>query len=292
MFLYFVSGLNLDFHPWRLISHQITHTKLNKIFVSVSLHSGLGNQLFQLGFLHYIALLYNAKPFLLQSSTPKTQHTDKNYLNSIFKHFSSLYIPMEGVFTVRENIEQRVENWNQRLEEFKKESVLNFTGYFQQWVYMDAIRSSFISSLDFSAQEHLSEKYNVANKVFVHIRGGDFLEQRHRELFLDLRKYYKTCESLHTDDEFVIFTNDEPYARQFLLQNNLFARSSFIMEDELGSLYLMSKCKACICANSTFSWWGAYLDVSRKIYLPSQYFISGHPRFQDLYFPGSIKIDI
>jgi hypothetical protein len=269
-----------------------THPTKNKIFVSVNLNSGLGNQLFQLGFLHFIALLYNAKPFLLQSNTPKTQHTDKNYFDSIFKHFRSLYSPKEGAYTVRENSEQRVENWNLRLEEFKNESILNFTGYFQQWVYMDAIRSSFISFLDFSAQEHLLEKYNVANKVFVHIRGGDFLEQRHRHHFLDLRKYYKTCESFHPEDEFVIFTNDESYARQFLLENNLFARSSFIIEDELGSLYLMSKCKACICANSTFSWWGAYLDTSRKIYLPSQYYTNGHPRYQDQYFPGSIKIDV
>jgi hypothetical protein len=199
---------------------------------------------------------------------------------------------MEGAYMVRENSEQRVENWIQRFEEFKNKSIVNFSGYFQQWVYMDSIRSSFIERLDFSAQEHLMEKYNVKNKVFVHIRGGDFLDQRHRHHFIDLLKYYKTCESFHPEDEFVIFTNDEPYARQFLMQNNLFARSTFILEDELSSLYLMSKCKACICANSTFSWWGGYLDTSRKIYLPSQYYTTGYPRFQDQYFPNSIKIDV
>lgn len=243
--------------------------------------------------MHFIALLYNASPVLLQSCNPKTEHTDKNYFDSIFKNFSALYSPKEGAFTVRENSELRLENWNQRLNEFKNESTLHFIGYFQQWVYMEAIRSSFIKRLDFSAQEHLMDKYNVRNKVFVHIRGGDFLDQRHRHVvFIDLRKYYKTCESLHPEDEFVIFTNDEPYARNFLLENNLFSRSSFIIEDELGSLYLMSKCKACICANSTFSWWGAYLDTSRKIYLPSQYFTRGFPGFQDFYFPGSIKIDV
>lgn len=269
---------------------------MNKIFVSVTVKCGLGNQLFQLAFLHFIALLYNATPFLLQSCTPNTQHTTQNYFISIFKNFSSLYSPKKGVYTVIENCYQRVENWIERKDkEYKEESILNFVGNFQQWVYMDAVRESFISALDFSAQEHLLEKYNLSNKVFVHIRGGDFLEERHRHHFLDLRKYYKTCELLHPEDEFVIFTNDEPYARQFLLENNLFARSSFIMEDELASLYLMSKCKACICANSTFSWWGAYLNTSRKIYLPSKYYRSANlftGLYQDPYFPGSIKIEV
>jgi hypothetical protein len=237
-------------------------------------------------------LLYGATPFLLQATTSKTQHSDQNYFDSIFKNFSSLYSPKEGAYIVKENSEQRLENWSERLEEFKNQNIVDFKGYFQQWVYIDAIRESFISLLDFSAQSHLEQKYNVSNKVFVHIRGGDFLQERHRHHLLDLRKYYKTCESFHTGDEFVIFTNDEPYAKKFLLNNNLFLNSTFIMEDDVSSLYLMSKCKACICANSTFSWWGAYLDTNRKIYLPSQYYTSGLPIFQDQYFPGSIKIEI
>ena len=56
----------------------------------------------------------------------------------------------------------------------------------------------------------------------------------------------------------------------------------------------MSQCKGCICSNSTFSWWGAYLNPDRPIYMPSKWFaqtMSNTSNF-NFYFPGVIIVDI
>jgi hypothetical protein len=60
----------------------------------------------------------------------------------------------------------------------------------------------------------------------------------------------------------------------------------FVDASELESLVLMSECKAGICANSSFSWWGAYLNPNRLICMPSKWFNNSGINTQGYYFPG------
>jgi len=56
---------------------------------------------------------------------------------------------------------------------------------------------------------------------------------------------------------------------------------------------MMSKCsKGGICANSSFSWWGAFLNPNRTIIMPSRWFNSSDMWIEGYYFPGVIKIDL
>jgi hypothetical protein len=57
-------------------------------------------------------------------------------------------------------------------------------------------------------------------------------------------------------------------------------------------LYLMSKCSDFIIANSTFSWWGAWLAGRGKVIAPKIWFGSAlnHKNTQDLYLDKWIKI--
>jgi len=52
----------------------------------------------------------------------------------------------------------------------------------------------------------------------------------------------------------------------------------------------MSKAKGCICANSSFSWWGAYLNPNRPIYFPDKWFNDSSMDTSGFYFKGSQKI--
>ena len=268
--------------------------------------SGLGNQLFQLGFLHFSSVLFEAIPILEDSHKNHSPHSNINYFQSIFKDFVFLGSMKAGRRKcIRENHEFKVENWQERIggmrkagDTFEEDTVLEFTGYFQQWVYMDGIRDTFVSTLNFNEQKKLNHKYPfIHDQVFVHIRGGDYLTPALAHHFVDLRKYYSKCRDLCKEkgnDKFVIFTNDSDYAKDFLTSNNLFLDAPLIDENELDSLYLMSLCKACICANSTFSWWGAYLNKDRTIYLPSQWFSGtmANTNVEGYFFPESSRVSV
>jgi hypothetical protein len=85
----------------------------------------------------------------------------------------------------------------------------------------------------------------------------------------------------HHGEKFVVFTNDIPYAR------SLFPTTPIIEESEVDTLLLMSRAKGCICANSSFSWWGAYLNPGRPIYFPSKWFNDPSMDISGFFFEGS-----
>ena len=90
--------------------------------------------------------------------------------------------------------------------------------------------------------------------------------------------------------KFSIFTNDKLYAstKSFLGDIDY----EFVDTPELESLALMSKCKAGITANSTFSWWGAYLNPHRPICMPSKWFNDLEYSIAGYFFPGVFIISV
>jgi hypothetical protein len=145
---------------------------------------------------------------------------------------------------------------------------------------MDPIRESFISKLEFD--ESILQKYpQIQNKIGIHIRGGDYKGNPYHEL--GLKKYYQRSMSMCPDSEFVVFTNDVEYAKNIL-------KCEIIQESELDTLLLMSRCKGLICANSSFSWWGAYLNTQRPIFMPSKWY--GGADQGNYYFKGVTVVDI
>jgi hypothetical protein len=261
------------------------------MFVGVRVDSGLGNRLFQLAFLLFIAELLHAQPVLTNLHLHQTHHSSQNYYDTIFKQFNLLRRE-KPTRIYQENFDLGVHDWNALVD--KRDDVIEFRGFFQHWVYVDGIRDKFLSMLDFSLQESLLDKYpDISQKTFVHIRGGDYIDNLYNftKHFVNLELYYKRCQDHCPGHEFVIFTNDLPYATHLIRRTNLFPGAVVIQEDELGSLFLMSKCNACICANSTFSWWAAYLNKNRTIFLPSHFFTNPAANCDGYFFPEAIKID-
>jgi hypothetical protein len=102
---------------------------------------------------------------------------------------------------------------------------------------------------------------------------------------VNLDTYYGRAIAKFPGASFVIFTNDEPFlmARPWLEGLDY----TIIRENELDTLVLMSKCAGAICANSTFSWWGAWLNRNRTIVFPSRWVnASSKHKYEGLYFPG------
>ncbi len=120
----------------------------------------------------------------------------------------------------------------------------------------------------------------------VHVRRTDYLgDPSHPELAAG--DYYESAMS-HFDSNttFVIFSDDIAWCMERLRD-----RSTFFVEalSEVEDIFLMSRCRGHIIANSTFSWWGAWLDPNpdKKVIAPLQWFAGRHANPAIPYRPGS-----
>jgi hypothetical protein len=249
--------------------------------ITVKLQGGLGNQLFQLAFLEYVSQLNNALPYIEDTTSRISCHSFNNYFETIFSNWKCLEKNIQSEKNLYEvNLEPC--DWN-----ICESSNIRVIGYFQNYNY---ISDSFVNKLRFS-EKILSRYPNIESKVFIHIRGRDYLIGGCEVHNVQLDEYYNAAIKLFDKNtEFIIFTNDKNYAMAKPFLGSI--KYSFADENELDTLLLMSKCKGCICANSSFSWWGAYLNRTRKIILPSKWLNDVNIYQQGYYFDGCTIIDV
>jgi len=271
---------------------------------------GLGNQLFQLAFLDYIEAI-TSKPkanepkanepkanepkanepkanepkanrsiFLRSLVSPETHHSKENYFQTIFKWWAKIFDSSQCVTSIEHELSTVAE------QTWGTTPGTCYVGYFQRHAYVDLVRESFVAKLSFDTS--VLKKYpDISAKTFVHVRGGDYAGHPLHEV--PLRAYYQQCVEQTPLKNFVIFTNDVAYARALL--PDMFPRAQVIDESEVNTLYLMSQCGACICANSSFSWWGACLNPERPIFMPSKWY-NDPTTPGNYYFKGVTVIDI
>lgn len=118
----------------------------------------------------------------------------------------------------------------------------------------------------------------TTDSVCIHVRRGDYLLPPHNKLFAGVctEEYYEKAIAhvlqVYPNPHFFIFSDDQEWAKQNLLLDN----STFIDwntgSNSIFDMYLMSKCKANIIANSTFSYWAARLSGNKYVYYPSKWF--------------------
>ena len=117
-----------------------------------------------------------------------------------------------------------------------------------------------------------------SNSVSLHIRRGDYLEVGDVYGGICTPQYYekamKQMEEWNPDCHFFVFTNDVAWVREHYKQKNLTIVEGNDEDAGFIDMYLMTKCKHYILANSSFSWWGCYLSSSqgKKVIAPKQWF--------------------
>lgn len=127
------------------------------------------------------------------------------------------------------------------------------------------------------------------NKVALHIRRGDYLKAHHFHMNLWETDYYKQAIALFPNDKFIVFCKDnqgweqDKADREWCRQNlTPLLGDRFELPDrynsEVDDFNLMASCKSIIMANSTFSWWAAYLGEHEKIICPKDWFVDGIQR--------------
>ena len=134
----------------------------------------------------------------------------------------------------------------------------------------------------------------LSNPVSIHVRRRDYGKKESGFYLLPQDYYQKACEYIGdklSKFDPVIFTDDEAWVKNnFKIGKSLVFLGDYRLED-FEELMLMSKCNHHIIANSSFSWWGAWLNKSEdKIVLaPQVWYKLQNPNF-NLIPPGWVKI--
>ena len=251
--------------------------------LTTGIHAGLGNQLFKLASLEGIAQETGRSFYIHTSIVQRSPHSSRSYFQTIFKNWNQ-YVSDQMAVIINDDEFAHKLNWKEHIPNEPNTSYC-IGGYLQRWEYIHPIRERFIERLSFN--EDIVSKYpDIKDMFFVHVRGGDYIGSSLHHV--DLIEYYKKCLDAVHPQPLVLFTNDKQYAMKIME-----GRSFLIAdENEEDSMYLMSKCKGGIMGNSTFAWWGAYINPNRQIFMPSKWYLDNRFDCSGYFFPGSIVVEV
>ena len=162
-------------------------------------------------------------------------------------------------------------NYNGKLD-------VGISGYFQSEKYFacyeDEIRSLFAMNQNSDVREEVdmnaSAMAGQGQTCSVHIRRGDFLLHPNEHPLVPADWYVRAMNCFHPDTVFWIFSDDIEWVKRNIHAPNVCYQHS----SDVSDFFTMSLCTHHIIANSTFSWWAAWLNPSRckKVIAPKQWF--------------------
>ncbi|WWB84948.1 alpha-1,2-fucosyltransferase [Priestia aryabhattai] len=258
----------------------------------VQISSGLGNQMFQYAL--YKKMLIMGKDVYVDTLTSyelgKNQHNGYE-LEKVFKvnprHANKADLNKLG--DLQTNLLSRIRRKLLGLKnsmyiettEFKfNDEIFNeldvyLKGYWQNYKYVEDIKESLIQDFTFVEKldvmnKNIADNMKQQDSVSIHVRRGDYYANKtYAQKFGDIANigYYNKAISIIknqiTNPQFYIFSDDINWAKQNLDLNGCATYISHnTKENSYKDMQLMSLCKHNIIANSTFSWWGAFLNAN------------------------------
>jgi len=224
-------------------------------YVTANLVGGIGNRIFQV----LVALGYSEN-FNMTCVLSKVhckcggQEHEKNINGMLSKIFPNIKvidrIPKATIIVEYANFMYKPLN--------KSNTNVILVGYFQNENYFPS-----------SKQIPVIRTTRYPNTYFLHIRAGDYIGNP--VFHINLYMYYQNCiNMLGPDTKYIVFSNDNAYATEYLKNFNI----DYILSDKTDQLEVlveMANCEGGICANSSFSWMGAFFqDKSKgKRFMPS-----------------------
>lgn len=295
--------------------------------IITKLSGGLGNQMFQYSIARVLSLELNL-PLRIDVTAFKGTSLHQGFeLNKVFflntnsaSNQDFYYVlGWQGPRIVRTVVNSskilslRKKNWVKELNFFYCHEVFEISdkvfldGYWQSERYFnnksDVIRGDFqFQGVLEGVNLLLKENIDNSNSVSVHIRRGDYIfnstaAKIHGKCSLG---YYEKAMGYMfgkvDNPVFFIFSDDPQWVKDNLNVNNysVFYVDNNCNENSYKDMWLMSLCKHNIIANSTFSWWGAWLNnnVNKNIIAPKLWFADPSKQEQafDIYPEGWIKL--
>lgn len=205
-------------------------------------------------------------------------------------------------------IRQNTFNYWEGVERLKGSNYL--AGYWQSEKYFQFAKDEVYQHFNFkkfTTKNNIENLKNITekNSVSVHIRRGDYISDP------KTKEFHGTCEIDYynaainmikenvEDPFFFIFSDDHKEAKKIIGTH----KNANYIDNNNGSssyndLHLMSHCRHHIIANSSFSWWGAWLSLYRFasqgnqfIIAPNKWFVNSNEIIKDIYNPNWIKLE-
>lgn len=194
--------------------------------------------------------------------------------------------------------------WVYEPELFKVSSNVYIDGYWQHYKYFTKLNPQILNeitlknSLSTEAKEMLNKVTNRSS-VAVHVRRGDYITDPSAYNFMGVLpvNYYieaiKFIRAKVINPRFYFFSDDLGWVKENLLTDDDMELVNMKDGRDYIDLDIMSKCTHNIIANSSFSWWGAYLNRNpdKIVIAPAQWVVPADVNKRiELVFPSWIKI--
>ncbi len=176
-------------------------------------------------------------------------------------------------------------------------------GYWQSERYFSDIREQLLKDFSFPSvtdrrNQELVSKMEKEISVSVHIRRGDYLEGKNREIYggVCTDTYYHNAVSYfkkkYPDAHFYFFSNDPAWVTGRYQGIDMTVVDWNQGINSYWDMYLMSKCNHNIIANSSFSWWGGWLNCykNKEVIAPMFWFNPQYNTAEDIVCREWIKI--
>ena len=239
--------------------YELLSAPIEKITIVLKRHegnSGLGNLMFTLA-TGVAVSLKNNKGYISTIPNGFNKYSDNILRNIEVTTINPSHIYNEISFTYNE-----IPN------------VSAIDGYFQSEKYFVNYKEQIYKLFSPIAkiQEYINNKYGdiLNNSVGIHVRRGDYLNYPDIHPACSMEYYNKALKRFKNRENFIVFSDDIKWCK-----NNFDKNFHFVeYEKDYMDLYIMSQCTDNIIANSSFSWWAAWLNKNpdKKIIAPKLWF--------------------
>jgi hypothetical protein len=286
--------------------------------IIVKLMGGLGNQMFQYAIGRNLSALHKTDLKLDLSFLkidPKGTYTKRNFELEIFNIKAGIASEKDCAPFLRRAGNKYIRTIQRKLPVIFNKTYIAESGHFYHKEFMSYPREAYLdgfwqSEKYFKASEkliredftfkkelgglnrELAEKIAGVNSISMHVRRGDYVMNEQVLAYhgvCGVEYYRNALEAINeknTKPELFIFSDDSEWCRQ----NLKFDANCVYVDHNKGDqsyidMQLMSLCKHNIIANSSFSWWGAWLNANpdKKVVAPAKWFNDPNAQTPDIY---------
>lgn len=292
--------------------------------ITVEIMGGLGNQLFQM----FTGLAYSLQhkiPFYFPAEPIQHGERKKTYW-----HTPLLQTLQPFIKAATPSLTYNEKQFHYQALPPPPPSPIKFFGYFQSYKYFQDQQEEIYKFIRLrESQDQMKEKmqHNSNNLIAIHFRVGDYKNLPNHHPLMTLEYYTEALKQLLLDNSEATQDNSSPSqynilyfceeADQDYIQEQMILplQRNPLFEKKIGTfqcidhkledweqLLVMTLCQKHIIANSTFSWWGAYLseekqsksNISRQIYYPTTWFgtAMGYKNMADMFPPHWHRINV